>query len=303
MPKNRPVSPLERGVVEPPANSHQAQRGNFYAVVELYGLASGGPQLAERVLSAMQRGYYNAKGTQSQVLSAAVRQAQQMIQAENMRTKSDWRAGVVCAGLLNDRIALAGFGSAFAFVTTDGGSVNVYPPDRLDSVTDRQNQPGGLWPIHRQRLDAFGVFLAGSGAWLEHVSARTMAAAAAYVTPETIQDAADGLREQAGRSDLLGFLVVVGDAKLPPPPPPDGGGQAPKPKPGNGLPTAVNASPPVTSAPPPAPAEPADSGDDTGETSGDSISEEDASTADDEDETHSNATTVFGVDGDQTELE
>ena len=97
-------------VVEPPANSHQAQRGNFYATVELYGLASGGPQLAERVLSAMQRGYYNAKGTQSQVLSVAVRQAQQMIQAENARTKSDWRAGVGCAGLDEDEVVRQGVG-------------------------------------------------------------------------------------------------------------------------------------------------------------------------------------------------
>ncbi len=40
------------------------------------------PRLAERILSAMQRTYYTAKGTQSQVLTETMRSAQQLLANE-----------------------------------------------------------------------------------------------------------------------------------------------------------------------------------------------------------------------------
>lgn len=66
-------------VVEPPAGTRQALRGNLYAIVELSGDNPEREDLAERLLSTMQRTYYTEKGSQSQVLARAVRQARQKI--------------------------------------------------------------------------------------------------------------------------------------------------------------------------------------------------------------------------------
>lgn len=249
-------------VVEPPSTSHQAQRGNFYAVVALNGPDKDIPALTERLLSTMQRTYYSTKGTQSQVLTETIRSAKVVLQNENIRTQVEWRAGVICIGLMNDRLALAGMGDAFAFVTTDGGDVNVYPPERLDAAFHGEDDPFVLWPLHRQKIEAGGAVLAGSGRWLEMVSPRTLAGATAYVDADNCADAADGLREQAGVNDLPGIVLVFdwGDegAPAPPdtPPPPSASTGAPPANParsergGSGLPTAMNASPPVTGAPP-----------------------------------------------------
>jgi hypothetical protein len=269
-------------IVEPPPDTHQAQRGNFYALVDLQGTGGDAAALTERVLSTMQRTYYTVKGTQSQVLTDTIRSAQQLLEAEYSRQGPGWRAGVICIGLMSDRLAIAGIGDAFAFVTTDNGGVNVYPPDRLSSTLDLDD-PFALWPLHRQKVESGGALIAGGAEWLEQVSPRILASAAAFVTPENCQDAADGLREHAGVTDIPGLLLVfswddsdgaavpagdvggspVTDPAGPPPPAP-----APQPRPatapgalavsaavaprartGAGLPTALNASPPVISAP------------------------------------------------------
>ena len=245
-------------VVEPPPQTQQAQRGNFYALVDLQGPQSGIASLTERLLSAMQRTYYSLKGTQSQVLGETVRSALQLLQTEIAQTKSDWRAGIICIGLMNDRLALAGMGDAFAFVTTDGGDVNVYPSERLDEDAQAEIGPFALWPLHRQKLDGSGVILAGGGRWLEMVSPRTLAGATAFVDAETCQEAASGLRDQAGVTDVPGLLLVIsadGDEPLRPPrvpppaiPPPSLGSPKSTRQSSRGLPTALNASPPVTGA-------------------------------------------------------
>lgn len=215
-------------LVEPPPDTHQAQRGNFYALVDLRSpgerdepsAVRGEPAaiLAERILSAMQRTYYTAKGTQSQVLTETIRSAQTILQAESAQSR-DWRAGVICIGLLSDRLALAGLGDAFAFVTTDGGGVNVYPVDRL-SPSFGLEDPLALWPLHRQKIEHSGAILAGGAEWLAQLSPRTLAGAAAFVTQENCQDAADGLREQAGLTDIPGLLLVfLWDEETPAAPP------------------------------------------------------------------------------------
>jgi hypothetical protein len=174
-------------IVEPPPDTHQAQRGNFYALVDLQGLDDDAV-LTERILSAMQRTYYTAKGTQSQVLTDTLHSAQQLVEAEYAKRSTGWRLGVICIGLMSDRLAIAGMGDAFAFVTTDNGSVNVYPHDRL-SAAPNLDDPFALWPLHRQKVEFGGALIAGGAEWLDRVSPRTLASAAAFVTPESCQDA------------------------------------------------------------------------------------------------------------------
>jgi hypothetical protein len=242
-------------IIVPVASSPQAQRGAFCALVDLHGLPDV-ELLTERILSAMQRAYYSERGTQSQVITETARRAQGIIAAEVERLSTPWRAGVVCASILADRLALMGVGSAFALVSNEDGSVSVFPPDRL--AMHHRGEPTALtlWPLHRQKLSANTAMLAASGAWLDLVPIRTLAGTVAYVEAETCIDAADGLRKQAGRNDTPGLIMViepnpapgasssapsVGEATPPPSPPTD--------RSAGGLPTALNASPPVVRAP------------------------------------------------------
>ncbi|MBW7882321.1 MAG: hypothetical protein H3C34_06760 [Caldilineaceae bacterium] len=248
-------------VVEPAADTPQAQRGHFFAIVDLRGSAVDA-QLAERILSAMQRAYYTERGTQSQVMMETVRRAQLMLQAEAERGHRDLQAGIVCMGLMPDRLALTGLGDAFAMVTAEEGAVSVHPPERLGAEGGAVGRSLALWPLHRQRLASNAAIVAGSGRWLTSVPVRTLAGTAAYVDHESCQTAAEGLREQAARDDLPGLVIAIdrgtppgsgsgpssGPSTGPPraPSPPD---EAPLPKRETGLPTALSATPPVVSAP------------------------------------------------------
>ncbi len=186
---------------------------------------------------------------------------------------------------MSDRLALAGLGDAFAFVTTDDGGVNVYPADRLSPTFGLD---GPLASGRSTARRSTGRRNCGRRRGMAgELSPRMLAGAAAFVTPDNCQDAADGLREQAGLTDVPGMLLVFSwDAAPAPagPPaaccpaaagwpsagarrpttarrpvaaqrggtlrasPPRGSAQRTQPA----LPTAVNASPPLVDAPPPA---------------------------------------------------
>lgn len=241
-------------VIVPVEGSPQAQRGAFCALVDLHGLPNV-ELLTERVLSAMQRTYYSERGTQSHVISETARRAQAILAAEVERLSTPWRAGVVCVGILADRLALMGVGSAFALVTNEDGSVSVFPPDRLAAHQKGEEATLTLWPLHRQKIGAGAAMLAASGVWLDLVPVRMLAGTAAYVEAESCIDAAEGLRNQAGRSDAPGFIMVIEpgspSAPLSPPPAHSGseGAAPPTDRSAGGLPTALNASPPVIRAP------------------------------------------------------
>ncbi len=240
-------------VIVPVEGSPQAQRGAFCALVDLHGLPNV-ELLTERVLSAMQRTYYSERGTQSQVITETARRAQAILAAEVERLFTPWRAGVVCVGILADRLALMGVGSAFALVTNEDGSVSVFPPDRLAAHQRGEEATLALWPLHRQKIGAGAAMLAASGVWLDLVPVRMLAGTAAYVEAESCIDAAEGLRNQAGRSDAPGFIMVIEpnppSAPLSPPARSGSEGAAPPAdRAAGGLPTALNASPPVIRAP------------------------------------------------------
>lgn len=237
-------------VIVPAEGSPQAQRGAFCALVDLHGLPDV-ELVVERALSAMQRTYYSERGTQSQVITETARRAQAIIAAEVERLATSWRAGVVCAGILADRLALIGIGSAFALLTNEDGSVSVFPPERLAMHQRGESAALTIWPLHRQKISANTAMLAASGAWLDLVPIRTLAGTVAYVEAETCIDAADGLREQAGRNDTPGLILVI---EPNPGPGASSAEETASPAPSadrsaGGLPTALNASPPVVRAP------------------------------------------------------
>lgn len=248
-------------IIVPMEGTPQAQRGSFCALVDLRG-APGADALVERVLSAMQRTYYSERGTQSQVITETARKAQTMLSTELEHATTPWQAGVVCIGIMSDRMALTGLGNAFAFLTAEEGAVGVFPPDRLALHAAGKQVGLELWPLHRQKISGATAMIAGSGDWLNLVSVRTLAATAAYVDAGSCIDAADGLREQAGRNDVPGVVLVIepGAAPAQPSATPSSSPSTLSPnesapprstptRPPGGLPTAVNASPPVVGAP------------------------------------------------------
>ena len=250
--------PLGVRVVEPPLDTRQATRGNLYAVVELIGNHPEREALSERLLSAIQRTYYTAKGSQSHVLSEALREADRSVQEFNAQsTVQPLRAGMIVVALLGERLLIVGLGSALALVTS-GSNVDVYPPSAQTALVS-ESEP--QWEIYRQELPVGGSLFLGSGRCQQQLTLRLIASTVAYVDEENYSDAAAYLREQAGHRDLPGLLIVcrhglatpsttavIGDGE-------DVGAVKPaglpaafrRSRPGAGLPAAVGAQPPVHS--------------------------------------------------------
>jgi hypothetical protein len=267
--EEQPNSAFGARVVEPPADTVQAMRGHFYALVELQNAGADARVLSERLLSALQRTYYSERGTQSQVLGSTLNQAAAMIKSEKS-TRPGLRAEVICAALLGDKLTLTGYGNGFALITGIGGGVDVLPPERL--ATDYEvRHTDSIWEVHRQQVPPEAAILLGASRWLRLITPRNLASIVAYVNGESCAEAGDWLKAQAGRNDLPGLLIVSapesGDGG------PSGGsgggpsggsgGGGPATSPNGpaalprqrsalpGLPTALGAAPPVVSAPPP----------------------------------------------------
>lgn len=260
----RGEQPVGVRVVEPPPDTRQALRGNIYAVVELTGDDAAREDLSERMLSALQRTYYTATGSQSQVLRQAVASARRKLDEFNRhRPDAPMEGGVICAGLVQNRLMLLHSGPALALIAS-GSIIERYPADILNFDAAA---PGTEPAIHRQDLFGGGALFIGGAGWLGEVPLRTLAATVAYIDMHNCTEAARGLREQYALSHLPGLLVVVeasqprGDvssvpgagaasatdqaATLPPSSDLDSNPVTPSP----GLPTAVNATPPVRSVP------------------------------------------------------
>ncbi len=201
--------PMGVRVVEPPPDTRQATRGNLYAVVELIGNHPEREAFSERLLSAIQRTYYTAKGSQSHVLSEALREADRSVQEFNAQSAAQppaqpLRAGIIVVALLGERLLIVGLGSAFALVTS-GSNVDIYPPSAQTALVS-ESEP--QWEIYRQELPAGGSLFLGSGRCQQQLTLRLIASTVAYMDEENYSDAAAYLREQAGQRDLPGLLIV-----------------------------------------------------------------------------------------------
>lgn len=259
----RAEQPTGVRVVEPPPGTRQYQRGNLYAVVELSGEHPDRGAVADRLLSDMQRAYYGAKGSQSQVVIAALQQAQQSLREVNAQSPYyPLKAGLLCAALLNGKLLIVSSGSAFALVRA-GDKVHMFPSELSLSVGGYSLSNAPV-EIYRQDVQSNDVFFVGGGSWLNRVPIRTLAGVVAFTTAENCTDAVDELFDVGGRVPLPGLLIVLGASQEPPRPdmPPSGPG-APPPRPRRprfgGLPTALSAAPParfptsgpMASSPPP----------------------------------------------------
>lgn len=251
--------PIGVRVVEPPPDTRQALRGKLFAVVELPGESPEQEAFAERLLSTIQRTYYTVKGTQSHVLREALREAKRSLDlATEAQPETPLRAAIVIAAVMGTRVLIVSNGLGLALITTDD-NIDVYPPYRAEAPANEALEPEGGWEIYRQDMPAGGALFISGRRWLQWLSLRDLASTVAYLTAENCADAAAGLLEQANQPALPGLLIVLTPAVAPPPKvaqPATGLAAAlRRPRPG-GLPTALNAAPPVHDLPPTAEAEP-----------------------------------------------
>jgi len=208
-------------IVEPPADTRQAVRGSLYAIVELASNQPENAQLVERALSVIQRTYYTVKGTQTFVLTEALREALNLFQEgvstlppAEQATRSPKGAepsansslpGILLLSLIDNRMILVGTGPAVALITT-GDNVDVYPP--YAPRGDREQQ-SAVVDIHRQELSNGGAFLLAGQRCLQHFTLRELASIVAYVTEENVAGVAAALRNQAGTDALTGLITVI----------------------------------------------------------------------------------------------
>jgi hypothetical protein len=257
--------PVGVRAVEPPPDSRQALRGNLYAVVELTGDNPDRSELSERVLSALQRTYYTAKGSQAQVMRQAMAAARQKVDEFNQfNAEPPLEAGIICVALLQSHLLILHSGPALALIST-GEAVDRYPADILNF--ENADASAEAPDFYRHEIANGATLFIGGAEWLDVVPIRTLAATVSYTDLANCGDAAAGLRDQYQLSELPGILVVIEPAggprpqpgattrttepvpATPPKPPPAATATRPRPNVPGGLPSAVHASPPVRDVP------------------------------------------------------
>jgi hypothetical protein len=248
----RAEQPTGVRVVEPPPGTRQHQRGNLYAVVELSGEHPDRAAIADRLLSDLQRTYYSAKGSQSQVMIDALQQAQQSLREVNAHSPYfPLRAGLMCAALLNGKLLVVASGSAFALIRAND-KVHMFPSE-LSLSGGGASLASSPVEIFRQDVDADDAFFLGGAGWLREVPVRTLAGVVAFINAENCSDAADELFDQGGQIPHPGLLIVLATNHEPPRPgtsPTGPGGTPPRPRRpkfsgGGALPTALSTQPPA----------------------------------------------------------
>jgi hypothetical protein len=244
--------PIGVRVVEPPADTRQAMRGNLYAVVELTSNDAERDVLAERLLSVIQRTYYSAKGSQSQVLREALRESEQSLKSWHETSRATVvEASIVVAALLGPRLMIISNGHGLALITA-GRSIDVYPPSMSSGEPVPPDNSENSWKTYRQEMLTGGALFVGGRSWLRYVSLRDLAGTVAYLTPDNCAEIAQGLLTHSQQAALPGLLIALSPTTmtLPVAPPPAGLAGALRRSRVSGLPTAVNASAPVHSIPP-----------------------------------------------------
>jgi hypothetical protein len=204
------LQPVGMRVIEPPADTKQAVRGNLYAVVELGGNEVERVRLSEHLLSAMQRSYYTAKGSQAVVLSEAMHQAQIAVDEFNANhPDATVNASMACVALLRRRLMIACSGSAFALVR-EGSKIELLPhdPGTVQAVSGGESAPLKDQDILRWELQPGDAALVAGPGWAERVPMRTLAATLAYVTPDNLEDASGGLLDASAGVRSPGLLLV-----------------------------------------------------------------------------------------------
>lgn len=248
-------------IIEPSPDEIRADRGNLYILVELLGDSLAGPtthvdQVVREIQESIERTYYAAGGSVSDVLRQAINRAHGTLQQRNQRSpESALQAGITCAALVEHHLIIAAAGPSLALVATSQ-SLDQFPPD-----SDHYAGPiGGEAPptihVYWHKLKTGDTFFLGESEWVLLSNIRTIGGAVANTSVGNLREVVDYLRRQSKDADILGLLLVYIEqpAQTPLAPPKlsnqgeraghvADGAAAPR------LPTAVGAPPPLRSIP------------------------------------------------------
>ncbi|MCB9155949.1 MAG: hypothetical protein H6645_02390 [Caldilineaceae bacterium] len=256
--------------VEPAPDSAQAIRGNLYVAVELFGqdrtaVGAEASRIAEHMLGSIQSTYYSAKGSQSQVFTAAMQSAHQLLQEANGKRSAEdaLRAGVMCISFLNGHLMLAATGPVLALLVTEQ-AVEQFPSHGEQAPAQLGGAAAPPVQIIQRDAPKGGAFYIGSSSLLNHIPIRTLLGSLTRTNAGNLADVAAFLSQASLYAPIPGILLVVEpqtasisefespsspqaarepEADAPAPSAPLRRGAA------SGLPTSVYASPPVHSAP------------------------------------------------------
>ncbi|MCB0138801.1 MAG: hypothetical protein KDE50_02720, partial [Caldilineaceae bacterium] len=256
--------------VEPAPDSAQAIRGNLYVAVELFrqdrtAVGAEASRIAEHMLGSIQSTYYSAKGSQSQVFTAAMQSAHQLLQEVNGKRSAEdaLRAGVMCISFLNGHLMLAATGPVLALLVTEQ-AVEQFPSHGEQEPAQLGGAAAPPVQIIQRDAPKGGAFYIGSSTLLNHIPIRTLLGSLTRTNADNLADVAAFLSQASLYAPIPGILLVVEphtatisefespsspqaardpEANAPAQPASLRRGAA------SGLPTSVYASPPVHSAP------------------------------------------------------
>jgi len=249
--------PIGIRVVEPPADTLQAARGNLYALIECADNTTEAAQRIERALSAIQRTYYTIKGTQSFVLGEALREALQQMLADEDPLDQRADLGVLLVALLENRLMAVSAGAVVGLFT-NGGQVDVFPSPMLQPSPLSFTETGEpAFEVYRQEAPVGVMFLLTGAQCLQYFSLRELASTVAYLGTGNLAEIVEALCHHADVGQLPGLFVVTsptesrndaaGAAAMEQPPPRQASQQPARqaPRRWGGLPAALQAPPPA----------------------------------------------------------
>lgn len=217
--------------IEPSPQSHQAIRGSFYIVFELYvtninpassddkSLATHkaiddntAPQIgriSEYLLNIAQKAYYTGKGTLPQVLQQILKQVHLALQTINKsRPQAPLRASLTCASLIRQRLNILSSGPALALIISDE-AVEQFPSREtpVESGLGGEIEPDGH--IYSRALQSGGILFLGSRSWLRSIPIRQLLGAVSGAEPDTSNDIMDYLAQQTDYLPIPGMLLIL----------------------------------------------------------------------------------------------
>lgn len=216
--------------IEPSPHSHQAIRGSFYIVLELYAMNTDAstddknpaaysavddnthPQIgriSKHLLNIAQKAYYTGKGTLPQVLQQILEQVHLTLQTINKsRQQAPLRASLTCASLIQQRLNILSSGPALALIISDD-AVEQFPSHEipLELGMGGEMEPEGH--IYSRNLQTGGILFLGSRSWLRLIPIRKLLGAVSGAEPDTGNDIIDYLAQQTNYLPLPSLLLIL----------------------------------------------------------------------------------------------
>ncbi len=228
-------------IVDPGPNEARGDRGNLYILIELIGNSPINNHAVREIQSVVERTYYAAGGSVSEVLEQAIVRAHETLRELNRRSPDiDLQAGITCAAIVQRYLVIASAGPSLALVAT-GQRLDQFPLDASHYAGPIGGEASPAINKYRQQLKSGDALFLGESDWIRLSDIRALGGAIANTSVGNLRDMVYHLRQQSNTASLLGLLLVYTERIASAP--------ASDSSVGRRLPTAVGAAPPVRDMP------------------------------------------------------